>query len=352
MAAIGLLQLQLLLSLCLSIMTIVIGLLPVTFLRALTRSSRQSKKISWALTLLSCFAGGVILATCFLDILPHVNYNWGKYQQKYGYSDVTFPVPEFMACLGFFLVYFIEELIIKLFASDPHSHSHHHGINQAKDIESAKEPLTNQDVKKLNSNGNLNEDETRETNCSQLNVHEMIVDECARQITDEDENTGFLRSLTFALAMSFHSVLEGFALGVQEDSMGAITLFVSLLVDNAIDAFTVGLQVSRSNSKKLYLLVTTIVAYALMSPAGACFGMYLSNSSIHPQYRDLAIIVLESIAAGTFLFMIFLEILAHERENSHSNLIQLLAIIVGFGFISLLQMNEHFGGGDAHSHHG
>lgn len=43
--------------------------------------------------------------------------------------------------------------------------------------------------------------------------------------------------------------------------------------------------------------------------------------------------------------MTFLEILAHERENSHSNLIQLLAIIVGFSFIASLQASEYFGEG-------
>lgn len=67
----------------------------------------------------------------------------------------------------------------------------------------------------------------------------MIVDECAKNISSEDNtNANFIKSLAFALAMSFHSVLEGFALGVQEDTTGAVTLFFSLLVDNALDAFT------------------------------------------------------------------------------------------------------------------
>lgn len=89
----------------------------------------------------------------------------------------------------------------------------------------------------------------------------MILEETGKQLTQDIDtsNTGFLKALSFSLAMSFHAVLEGFALGVQEDQIGVMTLFFSLLVDNAIDAFTVGLQVSRSNSKKLYLLVMTII---------------------------------------------------------------------------------------------
>jgi zinc transporter ZupT len=60
---------------------------------------------------------------------------------------------------------------------------------------------------------------------------------------------------------------------------------------------------------------------------------------------------LEAIAAGVFIFMTFLEILAHERENKHSNLIQLLAIVIGFSFIAVLQASEYFNGEDGHGHH-
>jgi hypothetical protein len=52
----------------------------------------------------------------------------------------------------------------------------------------------------------------------------------------------------------------------------------------------------------------------------ARLNIHLQNSSIDPQWRDLAIILLEAIAGGVFIFMTFLEILAHERENDHSNL--------------------------------
>ena len=60
-----------------------------------------------------------------------------------------------------------------------------------------------------------------------------------------------LKSLTFAVAMSFHSVLEGFALGVQSNIRSIVTLFFSLLLHKGIEAFSVGLQVSRGNSDKV-----------------------------------------------------------------------------------------------------
>jgi zinc transporter 1/2/3 len=60
------------------------------------------------------------------------------------------------------------------------------------------------------------------------------------------------------------------------------------------------------------------------------------------QTRDLVIILLEGCASGTFIFVTFFEVLAHERANDHSNLIQLGAIVVGFFLIAGLQANEHF----------
>lgn len=44
--------------------------------------------------------------------------------------------------------------------------------------------------------------------------------------------------------------------------------------------------------------------------------------------------------------------LAQERANDHSNLIQLLAIFAGFAVISGLQIKEHLGGGGHGHHHG
>jgi hypothetical protein len=52
------------------------------------------------------------------------------------------------------------------------------------------------------------------------------------------------------------------------------------------------------------------------------------------------IIVLEALAGGTFIYVTFLEVLAQERANDHSNLVQLGAIIFGFLVITAIQVYE------------
>ncbi|RCN33129.1 hypothetical protein ANCCAN_21044 [Ancylostoma caninum] len=102
----------------------------------------------------------------------------------------------------------------------------------------------------------------------------------------ESSEGSLLKSLTFAVAMSFHSILEGFALGVQNTTARIVTLFVSLILHKGVEAFSVGLQISKGNSNKtngmgadldlqLKAVVATILIYALMTPLGSGLGTLL-----------------------------------------------------------------------------
>jgi zinc transporter 1/2/3 len=66
--------------------------------------------------------------------------------------------------------------------------------------------------------------------------------------------------------------------------------------------------------------------------------------------KEGIVVILESLAGGTFIYVTFFEVLAQERANDHSNLIQLNAIVIGFLVIAAIQLNEHFGQVHAHGH--
>ena len=58
--------------------SLLLGLLPLLFKRCIgnsTSSAKRGKKSKWevAISCLSCFGGGVILATCLTHMLPEVN---------------------------------------------------------------------------------------------------------------------------------------------------------------------------------------------------------------------------------------------------------------------------------------
>lgn len=91
------------------------------------------------------------------------------------------------------------------------------------------------------------------------------------------------------------------------------------------------------------MVVFTIIVYALMTPFGSMVGVIITNLNIDELLKEGIIVVLESLAGGTFIYVTFFEVLAQERANDHSNLVQLAAIVFGFLVISALQVNESLG---------
>uniref|UniRef100_A0A914HWC6 Uncharacterized protein n=1 Tax=Globodera rostochiensis TaxID=31243 RepID=A0A914HWC6_GLORO len=379
-------SLQVLLALAMFATTALAGLLPIKLLHVITRrkdeDERQGRRSDYILTLLSCFAGGVFMSTCFLDIFPHINENYARFLSKSQWST-DFPFPQFFVCCGFFLVYFLEEICLKVFAStkkhgqchDGHSHphaniegskSHRHGHGEC-----LNEPLKTNGGEEKGLKAGTNERQTRscsssvplggdesdscahsvipfkQRSMSVLTHDRIVIDESLKYISTNGHDhmeTTFLRSLTFAIAMSFHSVLEGFALGVQDNNTGILTLFVSLIIHKGIEAFSVGLQITRSNARRLFMVILTVIVYALMTPFGSLVGVLITNMDIDELVKDAIAVVLEALAGGTFIYVTFFEVLAQERANDHSNLVQLGAIVLGFCVICALQVNEQFSG--------
>ncbi|ULT96888.1 hypothetical protein L3Y34_005014 [Caenorhabditis briggsae] len=318
------------------------GFIPLWLLEFLRKKGKDQSESGW-LSYLSCFSGGVFMATCFLDVIPHVSENYQKMIEDYG---VEYPVPLFQVfiCCGFFFVYFIEEITGLIFGAGEHGHSHGHGHSHAGPIhvDNKEEKVTKQVLLEDGTGAEL----TIPVDNRLLNRHSLVVEEAAPWVVS-DEKSNFLKSLTFAAAMSFHSLLEGFALGVQDSQTAIITLFLSLLLHKSIESFSVGLQISRSNSNKKKTVIFTILVYAFMTPLGSVLGSVLQNVGGPSFTKQFVIVLLESAAAGTFIYVTFLEILAAEKNNRFNSLKQLAAIL--FGFILILMLQILFGH-EAHGH--
>lgn len=61
------------------------------------------------MSLLNCFAGGVFLGTCLLDLLPEVQENIDDMVKKLNIST-SFPIAEFLVVLGLFIVLIVEQI--------------------------------------------------------------------------------------------------------------------------------------------------------------------------------------------------------------------------------------------------
>lgn len=108
-------------------------------------------------------------------------------------------------------------------------------------------------------------------------------------------------------------------------------------------------------------VVASVFTFALMSPLGAIIGMAVQSAASNSFSKDVTITVLQGLAVGTFLYVTFFEVcspfdlcsillygfmkmfqvLLHERDNEHPNLLKLLVMLIGFSLIGLLRLVDN-----------
>ncbi|KAG7277555.1 hypothetical protein CRUP_030717, partial [Coryphaenoides rupestris] len=117
--------------------------------------------------------------------------------------------------------------------------------------------------------------------------------------SDPSDVAGGLRLLGLVLALSAHSVLEGVALGLQEDAARLSSMLLGVALHETLAAVALGVSVARAALPMRDALKST------QGLAGA-----------------VASVVLQGLAAGTFLFVTFLEILPGELQERQDGLLK------------------------------
>merc|ERR1712012_100814 len=137
-----------------------------------------------------------------------------------------------------------------------------------------------------------------------------------------------IRSLVLLIALSFHSIFEGLAIGLQQDLGQPISLFLAVIAHKAVMAFSLGLTLAQANlSAKQYVM--SIMIFSLASPLGTGIGILLADMK-QSLGADIANGVLQGIAGGTFLYITFFEVLPHEFNSPKNRMLKLLAMLIGY----------------------
>ncbi|MCL4146559.1 UNVERIFIED_CONTAM: hypothetical protein GTU68_018133, partial [Idotea baltica] len=74
-------------------------------------SSLSDKRIKIILSACLCFGAGVLMATVFLHILSETRESFLAMMDEGIIKDTEYPLTELVLCLGFFLIYFVEEIV-------------------------------------------------------------------------------------------------------------------------------------------------------------------------------------------------------------------------------------------------
>ncbi|XP_040900369.1 zinc transporter ZIP1 [Toxotes jaculatrix] len=254
------------------------------------------------LSLISCFAGGVFLAACLLDIIPDYLSDIST-EMDARKVETSFPLPEFIMAAGFFMVLILEKIVLNcremggaqeerapLITDNTNGHGHVHGTSP--DLES-----------------------------SGHHVH-----------VDFQAHSPF-RSFMLFLSLSLHSVFEGLAIGLQNTDSKVLEICIAILVHKSIIVFSLSVKLVQSAVRPLWV-TAYIAVFAMMSPLGIAIGISIMEAKL--EAGALIQAVLEGLAAGTFVYITFLEILPHELNSHGKQLLKVLFILLGFTIMAAL----------------
>ncbi|KAJ9578448.1 hypothetical protein L9F63_005318, partial [Diploptera punctata] len=315
----------------------------------------RSGKSRLILSLLLCFGGGALLCTTFMHMLPEVREAIEELQEQGKIATTTFHLPELIMCCGFFTMYLIEE-IVHIYL---HWREGNRGITvqdkaihrsfSLKKCPGQSDSVQNTAVEENDENsevsaqGNYSSTVTITTvvgddnpikndtnNIPKLEVFPHIGHSHV-QVSNKDDDpvVASIRGLLIVLALSIHELFEGLAVGLQTTTGYVWYMLSAVSAHKLVIAFCVGIELVNSRTK-LKLMVIYILTFALVSPIGIGAGLLISDESRESVEGGAPNAVLQGMATGTLLYVVFFEVLQKERASKESDIKQLLAIMVGF----------------------
>lgn len=294
------------------------------------------------------FGGGVLLATTFLHLLPEVNEQISELQESHLLPDFQFSLSSLLMCSGFFIMYFIEELV--------HTYLHKHEKNN-ESSDTAEEAFKRGRSVRGSSlmRKKLNPDEANvvvaDTENPTENTLERIHSSVPREAhhhhshmhiskitNDDDVFVTSMRGLLVVLALSIHELFEGLAVGLQSSATNVWYMFAAVAAHKLILSFCVGVELVITKTK-VWLALIYVLTFAIVSPIGIGIGILLSDNDTSSM--EITAVLLQGLAAGTLLYVIFFEILS--KHGRASGLLQYFMVLVGFSIMFGFQfLSEYF----------
>ncbi|XP_034934316.1 zinc transporter ZIP1-like isoform X2 [Chelonus insularis] len=276
------------------------------------------------------FGGGVLFCTTFLHMLPEVKENVESLVDGGILPDYHFPWAETFVCTGFFIMYLVEEIVhTKLRQREQHEVKH-----VEKDVNHSTNELVENNgcvVGHGHSHG-YGHGHTHLPAPVMTDHHDFVISS--------------LRGLLIVLGLSVHELFEGLAIGLEGSANYVWYMFAAVAAHKFVIAFCIGVELVASRTHQC-LSVIYVCTFAIVSPMGIGIGMLLVGGGSTAASGPLPVI-LQGIATGTLLYVVFFEILHHNRDGLH----QYLSIIIGFMVMFGLQIATAHSHSHSHSHGG
>ncbi|KAM6994621.1 zinc transporter ZIP1-like [Tautogolabrus adspersus] len=285
--------------------TLLFGFMPLCIVRGSGRCSVDPDLRRRLLSLISCFAGGVFLATCLLDLLPDYLQSINEAFSNAGIT-LQFPLPEFIIAMGFFLVLVLEQIILAF-------------KDQSSSVTEERRALLVESS--VQANGRPHSHHRRGSDDSDGSHFHM-----------DFNSQSALRAFILVFSLSLHSVFEGLAVGLVEEGKEVLEICLALMIHKSVISFSLSFKLCQSRLRRS-VVVGCLLLFAVMSPLGIGVGIGLTETRTSPQHQ-LARSTLEGLAGGTFIYITFMEILPHELSSPRNRILKVAMLLVGFAVVT------------------
>jgi zinc transporter 1/2/3 len=297
-------------------------------------------------TYVSCFSGGIFLATGVLELFTDTVKNMSSLQnllivsgnRTEFHSNLTlhlmsrlsrFPLGEFFIAIGILLMILIEQLILTM-------------ENRRRERLKLKSATMIRYEKLRNSTYDIDdENNVDEVLCSLV---EQTVDPNGKSsISDSSCGTfGNQKSSNSSnillISLCLHSIFEGLSIGLQVNMDILVNVLTAISIHKCLMAFSLLQQLidtRKSNDKHTHLLVYNAL-FAISNPIGVLIGIFLVNNST-TLLSSFLIGFVKAIASGTFIYITFFEILPHVLNNPNgTRLFKVFLVFLGFLLLSVV----------------
>ncbi|KAF7257045.1 hypothetical protein EG68_05766 [Paragonimus skrjabini miyazakii] len=308
-----------------------------------------SPRLRQGLAQANCFSIGLFLSVCFLGL-----YNSSSMKMRIVQSALeegnplkTYPLSEAILCWGLFIFWLFEWtvrfLISRISANNlrkqvfyvkswKRSHPNRFAMDPAYCDD------TDEQVDLLAGSSDSFPDHVTDSLVDQSSA-ETLPSKTVKTV--HLPTSSFLKSVLLASAMSIHSFLEALGFGLLDSINQVVSMSLAMLLHQLLCSSTLGLRLARASdavSKRRYALAI-LVGYLLILPVGTVVGSTVhaihnthfnisadstacSNNTVECHlavppsiFGQLAMSVLQNLAASAFLYVVFVEMLPAEVSS-------------------------------------
>ena len=137
-----------------------------------------------------------------------------------------------------------------------------------------------------------------------------------------------LSNYILVAVLSFHSILAGFVIGLEDEMSSVVLVFLALVSHHWVESFALGVNILRA-SVHIRPMAMLVLFFSTMAPAGIIIGTLLNTFMSNSAGEALEAYSV-AIAAGSFLYVAIVDILVEEFLIIRDKWMKTLFLVIGF----------------------